>query len=191
MRANPGGILASQDIIGRDKLIDHLWRVLETQSIVLTSERRIGKSSVIRKMADAPTADQLCFLRDVEGFRSPSEFIEGIYADVEPILSKKEKARLAIWGLLGKLGGTEIGHVKLPDVKTALERPSFRVVPRHLQRRNADGNFLLGRIAFVSVQRQGNFRGTRCDGVARFSRALRQEYSNLRMVFTDSSEHTR
>jgi len=53
MRANPGGVLAPEDVIGRDKLIEQIWRVLENQSVVLTSERRVGKTSVIRKMVDA------------------------------------------------------------------------------------------------------------------------------------------
>src|SRR6202162_2743292 len=100
MMANPGGVLAPEDVVGRDNLIDLLWRVLEVQSVVLTSERRIGKTSVIRKMVADPDPHRVCFLRDIEGFRSPSEFIEGIYADVEPILSKREKARLAMWGPL-------------------------------------------------------------------------------------------
>src|SRR5260370_14293717 len=117
MRANPGGILAPEDVVGRDKLIERLWRALEFQSVVLTSERRVGKTSVIRKMVNAAGADRVCFLRDVEGFRSPGEFIEGIYADVQPILSKKERARLAIWGLLEKLGGTKVRDVKLAQLK--------------------------------------------------------------------------
>lgn len=117
MRANPGGILAPEDIIGRDRLIEQLWRVLGAQSIVLTSERRVGKTSVIRKMVNSAGNDRVCILRDVEGFRSPTEFIEGVYTDVHPLLSKKERARLAIWGLLGKLGGTEIGDLKLPTIK--------------------------------------------------------------------------
>ena len=117
MRANPGGILAPEDVVGRDKLIERLWRALEFQSVVLTSERRVGKTSVIRKMVNAPGPERVCFMRDVEGFRSPGEFIEGIYVDVQPILSKKERARMAMWGLLEKLGGTEISHLKLPHVK--------------------------------------------------------------------------
>jgi hypothetical protein len=186
MRANPGGILASEDVIGRDKLIAHLWQVLETQSIVLTSERRIGKSSVIRKMADAPVGQQLCFLRDVEGFRSPSEFIEGIYADVEPILSKKEKARLAIWGLLGKLGGTEIGHVKLPDVKrhwkdllSALFHDIFSDETRTVIFFWDELPLFLYNVKETSGEQDAM---ELLDSL----RALRQKYSNLRMVFTGS-----
>ncbi len=133
MRANPGGVLAPEDVIGRDKLIEQIWRVLENQSVVLTSERRVGKTSVIRKMVDASHSDRLCFLRDVEGFRSPTEFIEGIYYDVEQILSKRERARLAVWGLLEKLGGTEIGHLKLPQVKphwkNLLAAPTSKKLP--------------------------------------------------------------
>ena len=52
MRANPGGIVGPEDVIGRDDLIAELWQTLEKQSVVLTSERRIGKTSVIRKMKD-------------------------------------------------------------------------------------------------------------------------------------------
>jgi hypothetical protein len=55
MRANPGGILASNEVVGRDELIAEIWRTLAVQSVVLTSERRIGKTSVIRKMADQVT----------------------------------------------------------------------------------------------------------------------------------------
>jgi hypothetical protein len=88
MRANPGGVLASDEVVGRDQLIADIWRALEVQSVVLTSERRIGKTSVIRKMADeVPSTETLAILRDVEGLRTPEEFVEAIYADVEKQLN--------------------------------------------------------------------------------------------------------
>jgi hypothetical protein len=137
-------------------------------------------------MADAPTADQLCFLRDVEGFRSPSEFIEGIYADVEPILSKKEKARLAIWGLLGKLGGTEIGHIKLPDVKrhwkdllSALFHDIFSDETRPVIFFWDELPLFLYNVKETSGEQDAM---ELLDAL----RALRQKYINLRMVFTGS-----
>lgn len=50
MRANPGGQLAPENVVGRDRLIAKLWDILTQQSVVLTSERRIGKTQIIRKM---------------------------------------------------------------------------------------------------------------------------------------------
>ena len=79
MRANPGGVLASDEVVGRDQLIADIWRALEVQSVVLTSERRIGKTSVIRKMAEqASPAQSLAILRDIEGLRTPEEFVEAV-----------------------------------------------------------------------------------------------------------------
>jgi hypothetical protein len=54
MRPNPGGRIASSDVVGRDRLIAAIWRVLEQQSVQLLSERRIGKTSVVCKMIAEP-----------------------------------------------------------------------------------------------------------------------------------------
>ena len=54
MRANPGGEIDPADVLGRGPLIQGIWRVLERQSLELTAERRIGKSSVIKKMTVEP-----------------------------------------------------------------------------------------------------------------------------------------
>lgn len=186
MRANPGGILAPEDVIGRDHLIDQLWRVLEVQSIVLTSERRIGKTSVIRKMVAAAGPDRICFLRDIEDFRSPNEFIAGIYADVQAILSKKERARLAIWGLLEKLGGTEIGDLKLPQFTShwktllaALFSDIFSTESRPVVFFWDELPLFLYNVKTTSGERDAM---ELLDAL----RALRQKYANLRMVFTGS-----
>ncbi|HEV7522384.1 MAG TPA: ATP-binding protein [Candidatus Angelobacter sp.] len=186
MRANPGGILAPEDVIGRDPFVGQLWRVLEVQSIVLTSERRIGKTSVIRKMVDAPASQSVCFMRDIEDYRSPNEFIAGICADVQPILSKKERARLAIWGLLERLGGTEIGDLKLPQFtshwKTLLAALFSDIFSAEL-----------GQVVFfwdelpLFLYNVKNTTGER-DAMELLDalRSLRQKYANLRMVFTGS-----
>ncbi len=186
MRANPGGILAPEDVVGRDKLIERLWRALEFQSVVLTSERRVGKTSVIRKMVNAPGPERVCFMRDVEGFRSPGEFIEGIYVDVQPILSKKERARMAMWGLLEKLGGTEISHLKLPHVKphwknilTALFEDIFTEETRPII-------FFWDELPLFLYNVKANTGEQDAMELLDALRALRQKYENLRMVFTGS-----
>jgi hypothetical protein len=186
MRVNPGGILASEDVIGRDQLIDHLWQVLDAQSVVLTSERRVGKTSVIRKMYNAAGPERVCLLRDVEGYRSPSEFIEGIYLDVQPILSKKERARLAVLGILEKLGGAEFGDVKLPKISShwknilsALFQDIFAEEPRPVV-------FFWDELPLFLYNVKESSGEQDAMELLDALRGLRQKYSNLRMVFTGS-----
>lgn len=52
MQINPGGRLDIKDIIGRDDEIDRYWRVLERQGLVLSAERRIGKTHILFKMCE-------------------------------------------------------------------------------------------------------------------------------------------
>src|ERR1035441_430238 len=115
MRANPGGAIGPKDVIGRDRLIADLWRALDSQSVVLTSERRIGKSTVIQKMqreSSERSTSPYCVLRDLEGLRTPQEFVDSVYSDIEGRLSRTERARTKFWGLRSKLGGTQIGDRK-------------------------------------------------------------------------------
>src|SRR5271157_3646962 len=186
MRANPGGVISPEDVIGRDKLIEQLWRVLERQSIVLTSERRVGKTSVIRKMASACGDNRVCFLRDIENFRSPTEFIEGIYADVEPILSRKEKARLAIWELLGKLGGTEIGHVKLPQIKSHWKNLIEALFDDIFTEEARPVIFFWDELPLFLYNVKETAGEQDAMELLDELRALRQKHTRLRMVFTGS-----
>jgi hypothetical protein len=114
MRANPGGLINPEETIGRDLLIRAIWRRLENQSVLLTSERRIGKTSVIRKMKQACPPEDFCVLRDIEGLHSPGEFIESIYADLEPVLTLAEKTKQKFFKALEALGGIQVKDVKLP-----------------------------------------------------------------------------
>jgi len=50
MKANPGGQLSIDQIKGRDPLIATIWETLLSQSVIMTAERRIGKTSIIQKM---------------------------------------------------------------------------------------------------------------------------------------------
>src|SRR5881397_3140959 len=89
--ANPGGALAPEDILGRDALVRRLWESLVSQSVVLTSERRIGKTCVIEKMTAYPPAGVTWLKRDIEGLRSAEEFVEALWQDVEPLLGRVDR----------------------------------------------------------------------------------------------------
>jgi hypothetical protein len=83
LRVNPGGILAPGQVVGRDAFIDGLWRRLEQQSVLLTSERRMGKTSVMRKMTEEPPQGTLAIKRSLQGINTPEEFARALVADVE------------------------------------------------------------------------------------------------------------
>ena len=116
MRVNPGGQLAPEEVIGRDKLVATIWRTLEKQSVILSAERRIGKTNMIWKMQAEAPADKLPIYRDLEGTKTPLEFAESVYRDVEQYLSTLHKTGTRMQNLLKHLGGIHVGNLlKLPD----------------------------------------------------------------------------
>jgi hypothetical protein len=114
--ANPGGQLGIHQIIGRDELISTIWEILEHQSVMMTAERRIGKTSVIRKMQAGPLEGWVPVLQDLEQFHSANEFATAVYHQVADFLSKKDNVLQQLRSLWSDLGGMEIAGVfKLPD----------------------------------------------------------------------------
>lgn len=69
MKANPGGEIAPSEVIGND-IIQGLWRVLERQSLLLSAERRMGKTCLIKKMVAEVPDGKLAVYRDLEGVRT-------------------------------------------------------------------------------------------------------------------------
>ena len=118
MKANPGGQIASSEVIGRDHLIQRLWRILERQSLVLTAERRMGKTCVVKKMVEEAPQGKLALYHDLEGIRTPLEFVEIILHDVEGYLSGLKRTAGGVRKLLKQLAGIEIGgfggSIKIP-----------------------------------------------------------------------------
>lgn len=115
MRTNPGGALAPSDVIGRDRLIERLWHILERQSLVLTAERRMGKTSIIKKMVAEPKGGMRVFFRDLEALRSPLEFADCVLQDVRLDLSPKKQAMNRVREFFEQVGGAELKDLKLPQ----------------------------------------------------------------------------
>src|SRR4051794_17111483 len=115
MKSNPGGQIDIKDILGRDRLIATLWDVLERQSVIMTAERRIGKTSVIRKMRAEPRANWVPVLQDLEGIHSADEFAAAVYQTVTEFLTGLRKLAKKAKHFFESVGGLEVGGVlKLP-----------------------------------------------------------------------------
>jgi AAA+ ATPase superfamily predicted ATPase len=115
---NPGGLIGPDEVVGRDELIERIWRRLERQSVVLTSERRTGKTSILNKMRMevAPGFVVLTEHSDIEGLHSPLEFVERVYRDAERHLRPYQRSS-AFRRAFTKLAGFELaGVIKFPGV---------------------------------------------------------------------------
>lgn len=115
MKATPGGHLPVNEVFGRDEFIERLWGNLERHSIRMEAERRIGKTCILRKMADNPPKNRDAVFLDLEQVHSATEFAEIICTKVVQRLDGWKRQRARITGFLQSLSGAEIGGFKLPD----------------------------------------------------------------------------
>ncbi len=103
-------------MVGRDDFIASIWQVLARQSVLLTSERRLGKTSVMVKMLAEPPVGACPIKRSLQGITSPEEFTKALVADVEQ----------AIPGLLKTSIGERLRRAGVTKVATSPVSVEFR-----------------------------------------------------------------
>src|SRR5947208_989808 len=97
LRVNPGGVLAPDQVWGRETLIERLWTKLERQSLVLTAERRMGKTSILTLMEVQARGEWVAVYRDLEQVHSLAEFVELLWQDVETHLRRWRRRSPPPW----------------------------------------------------------------------------------------------
>lgn len=187
MRANPGGSIDPREVVGRGTLIQHVWDTLDRQSVVMTAERRIGKTCVIRKMqSEAPPA-WFPIYQDLERIHSAEEFAQEVLATVQGFLGRWQKAAHRALRFLEersvKLSGLEVGAVRERPWKTLLIHSIEDLVEARTQQRLV---FFWDEVPFML----DNIRRREDEDIAAevldTLRALRQTHASFRMVFTGS-----
>ena len=112
MQINPGGRLDTKDIIGRDDEIDRYWRVLERQGLVLSAERRIGKTHILFKMREECQDGYVPFYQDLEAIHSIADLIRSLYSTAHQSLGAmpRFKSYIAKWSTLvpDKIAGLDL-----------------------------------------------------------------------------------
>jgi AAA+ ATPase superfamily predicted ATPase len=186
--------LASKSVVGRDRLIEQIWKMLRKNSIVFTAERRIGKTTVMQKMeAETPIGIRATYL-DLEKIDTPHRFVEVLVDEVKDLLPKTRKARNAFAGLLNSLDGMEIGGVvKIPssdkkDWQPALEKTLACVCEHHGESMILflfdELPYMLQKIS-IREKKEGNQVNSAL-AILDSLRAIRAEQGNLRMIYSGS-----
>jgi AAA+ ATPase superfamily predicted ATPase/DNA-binding Xre family transcriptional regulator len=181
-KANPGGQIAPEEIVGREELIERLWERLQQQSLILSGERRIGKSSILKKMTAEAAPNLLPIYRDLEGIRTPIEFVEAVWQDTETYLRDAGKAR-RVREYLSKLIGSYFDGYQFPEIATEHWKVLLTKTIEDLVTLQ-DKQIVL--IWDEMPHMLGNFSDEIAMEVLDSLRSLRQTYPDVRMVFSGS-----
>jgi hypothetical protein len=194
MKANPGGQIDLAEVVGRDQLIERIWDTLDQQSIRMTAERRIGKTTIIRKLCAEPRPGWVPLFQDLERYHSAREFALSVYREVDRFLSARTRIARRSKDLLKSLGGSEVAGVfKLPVL--VADAPwqdilNFAVQDLVQERGGKDERplFLWDEVPYMLASIQSHEGEPVAMAVLDSLRALRQTYgaAGLRMVLTGS-----
>ena len=186
--------IGPNNVVGRDKIIKHLWRTLESESIVFTAERRIGKTTVLKKMQAEPVDSKVVIYADLEKINTAKQFVENILNSLSAHLTKSQAAHNWFETLLAKLGGTAIsGVITLPKIEgrnwqSLLEKTINGVCKNQSEQQFV---FLWDEIPYMlqNIHQTDLKAGETQSSALQILdtlRALRNEHQNLRMIYTGS-----
>ena len=118
---NPGGTSGnySQDVVGRDEAAARCWRTLEVKSIVLASDRRMGKTWLLKKMGQEAPRDVVWLFAEVEGVATLGEFLQRLYDEAKGCLHFKSRVLKRVGALFQRIGGCQVGSFTLPKIAGA------------------------------------------------------------------------
>ena len=186
--------VAPENVVGRDKLIGQIWRAIERESLVFTAERRIGKTTVLKKMEAEPAEGKVVLYSDLEKVDTPTRFVEAVLSGLRRYLSKKATVTGWLNDLVGSIGGTEVGGIiKIPQQKERDWQSLLEKVLTDACSNQTDQQlvFLWDEVPYMlqkisALEEKSGSNANSALAVMDSLRAMRNENSNLRMIFTGS-----
>lgn len=145
LRPYRGGTPSPDSTVYRDRDIDMLYEQVEAgESVVLTAEKRVGKTSLVKLLRERTSSELTIVYRDVENVNTPKRLVELLCRDLDPLLSTPEKAKHWLRERITALGGTGLGPITLPQFDERHWQAEFDAVfdavARHL---DEDGRALV------------------------------------------------
>lgn len=189
LRINPGGMLTPGEVVGRDLFVSEIWRALDRQSVLLTAERRMGKTSVLLKLEAEPLTERCVIKRTLQGIRTPEEFVRKLVADVNNAIPGL--IRKSIGDRLRKAGIKSIGSTPISvEFEPATPESWKDVVTETFRVLDEDVDELVVLLWDEAPQMIADIDTERGSGVARemldVLRAARESHRGIRMVLSGS-----
>ncbi len=193
MKANPGAPVPPDQVVGSNELISDLWDRLEQQSLVLTAERRIGKTLIIQKMKAEPREGKLTVFHDLEHVRTPIEFASAIFQDIEQYLSRSGQSAQRVRKLIKNVAGAELEglgvRLKLPAIAASHWKEviiqTFEDLVDH-QGESVQAILFWDEVPWMLQEIAHTVGQDGATEVLDTLRSIRQTFPSVRMVFTGS-----
>ena len=119
MKPNPGGSTKDfrRDTVGRDDLAKNCFLTLQVKSVVLVSDRRMGKTWLLGKMGQEAAEDVIWLYIDTEYASSLGELLDRMYDAARDQLSLGTRAFARTTELIQAVGGKGFGSFTVPAFK--------------------------------------------------------------------------
>ena len=185
---NPGGTLEASQVLGRHTAIEELWRVLGVQSVALLAPRRMGKTSILTRMAAEPPEGTLVVKRNLEGLESAAEFVQILFEDVEELLGRWRCRATRAQSFIDKLA-VDSRYIKMelqgPSWKRLLER-LFDDLQEHVTKQDKQLVFMWDEVTLFLGDLVRRERANEAMVLLDALRSARQRCARVRMVLTGS-----
>jgi hypothetical protein len=190
MKTNPGGQLAVDEIIGRELISQTIRDILKTQSVIMTAERRIGKTSIMTILEEKPEKNWIPIYSDLEKIRTAQEFSNLIYSIVQQHLSKTQQAKNLAIKLGEYIGGAEASGYKLPETPIKTWQDILEHSIATLAEEQAESGkqvlFLWDEVPYMLSNIRDEDGESTAMQVLDTLRSLRKDYKNFRLLITGS-----
>jgi hypothetical protein len=188
MRVRLSGNPNPEEVIGRDGIIAELWQRLEQGSVVITAERRMGKTSVIQKMNAQQPSRFIGDYQDLEDVSTPEDLVRNIYHKICELLSNKQQLTQGLQNLLKNWGGEKFLSVGLPQPKISWQQNLEMMIKDLSAQLEPEEIWIFFwdelPLAVENIRRESGAAAAM--SVLDCFRAIRQTYRNIRMVYTGS-----
>jgi AAA+ ATPase superfamily predicted ATPase len=184
------------EIVGRDALARQAWQMLAEKSIVLTAERRMGKTYLLYKLQGEAAVQQqnwvqgwLCLYQDLSGCSSPLEFVQSVFDTAQELLGLRRKAAEETRRFLSRFQELKVGPIQLPKSAIPEWKGILRSIFADLSKQLSEDRvvFLWDEFPVMLDKIIEQDGGERIAGeILNVLHTLRAEYPRVRMILTGS-----
>jgi AAA ATPase domain len=137
------GQIDPDKLIGRDRVLEICWTRLEQgSSLLVTGERRIGKSSIAQTLDARPRPDWIVVYLNVEAITSVEDLVRSLLAALQREQRIDRRAKKALGGLLDRVSGVSIAGTGV-EVRQRTERAAYELLQELIEKTSESSKLLL------------------------------------------------